>query len=252
MYRVRLCCLFGRALAHRIVNHCLLYRFLTEAKRKVVISNQKTMSLWQHQELLMYAPPNISRPATAGTNSLYLSWTVLVGVRPLLVPRESAASNLQKPAALQPFLLAASLKCTDARNAIPDRPSPRVTLDRAVQLHILSTVETHLGRRRTQLLTIAQWNAMNLIDREGPDWSEIRMTLVAMELDKYNIYITALCETRVSDSGSLNDLEYSFFWSGKPEGRSGLCYQKGYRDKADQTSTASKWQHHEDETTTSQ
>ena len=39
-----------------------------------------------------------------------------------------------------------------------------------------------------------------------------------MELAKYNIDIAALCETRFSESGSLNDLEYSFFWSGKPEG----------------------------------
>ena len=37
-----------------------------------------------------------------------------------------------------------------------------------------------------------------------------------MELAKYNI--DALCETRFSESGSLDDLEYSFFWSGKPEG----------------------------------
>ena len=46
------------------------------------------------------------------------------------------------------------------------------------------------------------------------------MALVAIELAKYNINIAALCETRFSDaeSGSLNDLEYSFFWSGKPEG----------------------------------
>ena len=39
-----------------------------------------------------------------------------------------------------------------------------------------------------------------------------------MELAKYNIDIAALCETRFSESGSRNDLEYSFFWSGKPEG----------------------------------
>ena len=39
-----------------------------------------------------------------------------------------------------------------------------------------------------------------------------------MELAKYNIDIAALCETRFSESGSLNDLEYSFFWSSKPEG----------------------------------
>ena len=39
-----------------------------------------------------------------------------------------------------------------------------------------------------------------------------------MELAKYKIDIAPLCETRFSESGSLDDLEYSFFWSGKPEG----------------------------------
>ena len=38
-----------------------------------------------------------------------------------------------------------------------------------------------------------------------------------MELAKYNIDIAALGKTRLSESGCLNDLEYSFFWSGKPE-----------------------------------
>ena len=37
---------------------------------------------------------------------------------------ERAASNLQKPAALKHFLLAASIKCTTAWNTMPDRPSP--------------------------------------------------------------------------------------------------------------------------------
>ena len=38
-----------------------------------------------------------------------------------------------------------------------------------------------------------------------------------MELAKYNIDIADLCETRFSESGSFNDLEYSSFGSGKPE-----------------------------------
>ena len=117
---------------------------------------------------------NISRRATAGTNSLRLSWHVLSGVRPLFVPRESVASILYPP----------------------------------------STVENQPGRRRRQLLTIAQWNVRNLPDREGADRPEWRTALVAMELVKYNIDIAALRETRLSESGSLNDLEYSLFWSG--------------------------------------
>ena len=81
-------------------------------------------------------------------------------------------------------------------------------------------MENQLGRRRQrrQLLTIGQWNVRTLLAREGANRPERRTALVAMELAKYNIDIAALCETRFSESGSLNDLEYSFFWSGKPEG----------------------------------
>ena len=93
----------------------------------------------------------------------------------------------------------------------------RVTMDRAARLHLPSAVENQLGSRR-QLLTIGQWNVRTLLDRDGADRLERRTALVAMELAKYNIDIAALCETRFSESGSVNDLEYSFFWSCKPEG----------------------------------
>ena len=59
------------------------------------------MLAWRHQGRLMIGTPNISRPTTAGNNSLRLSRRVLAGAGPLLTPRESAACNLQNPAALQ-------------------------------------------------------------------------------------------------------------------------------------------------------
>ena len=52
---------------------------------------------------------------------------------------------------------------------------------------------------------------MTLLDRKAADRPERRMALVAMELAKYKIEIAVLCETRFSESGSLNDLDYSFF-----------------------------------------
>ena len=88
----------------------------------------------------------------------------------------------------------------------------RVTKDRAARPHLPSTVENQLGRRRRQLLTITQWNVRTLLDREAADRLGRRTALVEMELAKYNIDIAT------SESGSFNDLEYSFFWSGKPEG----------------------------------
>ncbi|KAI0210361.1 hypothetical protein LSAT2_004900, partial [Lamellibrachia satsuma] len=60
-----------------------------------------------------------------------------------------------------------------------------------------------LGRRAQ--LSIAQWNVRTLLDREAADRPERRTALVAMELAKYNIDIAALCETRFSESGSLNE-----------------------------------------------
>ena len=95
----------------------------------------------------------------------------------------------------------------------------RVTKDRAARPQLPSTVENQLERRiRRQQLTVGQWNVRTLFDREAADRPERRTTLVAMELVKYNIDIAAVCETKFSESGSLNDLEHCFFWSGKPEG----------------------------------
>ena len=92
----------------------------------------------------------------------------------------------------------------------------RVTKDRAARPHLPATVKNQLGKR--EQLSIAQWNVRTLLDREVADRPERRTALVAMEFAKYNIDIAALCKTRFSESDSLNDLEYSFFWSGRPKG----------------------------------
>ena len=65
-------------------------------------------------------------------------------------------------------------------------------------------------------MTIAQWNVRTLLDKEATNRPERRTALVATELAKYNIDIVVLSETRFHASGSLNDLEYTFYWSGKP------------------------------------
>ena len=59
---------------------------------------------------------------------------------------------------------------------------------------------------------------MTLHDREATNRPERRIALVAMELVKYNIDIAVLSETRFHAFGSLNDLEYTLYWSGKPNG----------------------------------
>ena len=93
----------------------------------------------------------------------------------------------------------------------------RDTKDRSVRLHLPSTVKSQLGRKHHQM-TIAQWNVRTLLDRETTNRPERRTVLVAMELAKYTIDIAVLSETRFHASGSLNDLEYTSYWSGKPNG----------------------------------
>ena len=93
----------------------------------------------------------------------------------------------------------------------------RDTKDRSVRLHLPSTVKSKLGRKYHQM-TIAQWNVRTLFDRETTNRPERRTSLVAMELAKNNNDIAVLSETRFHASGSLNDREYTFYWSGKPNG----------------------------------
>jgi len=73
---------------------------------------------------------------------------------------------------LLPLLMAANMTCTTARNGRRHGYQG---------LHLPSTMENLLGRRRRQLLTIAQWNGRTLLDREVAELSEICTTaLVAM------------------------------------------------------------------------
>ena len=67
-------------------------------------------------------------------------------------------------------------------------------------------------------MTIAQWNVRTLLDRETTNIPERRTALVAMELAKYIIDIVVLSETHFHASGCLNDLEYTLYLSGKPNG----------------------------------
>jgi hypothetical protein len=90
----------------------------------------------------------------------------------------------------------------------------RVNKDRVDRPILPPTAKNKQGRK---LLTVAEWNIRTLLDREGASRPERRTALVAMELAKYNIDIAALSETRLSSSGSVTDIDYTFFWSGRPE-----------------------------------
>ena len=65
--------------------------------------------------------------------------------------------------------------------------------------------------------TIGTWNVRTLMDSSKADRPERRTALVARELDRYNIHIAALSETRLANEGQLTEAKagYTFFWSGR-------------------------------------
>ena len=119
----------------------------------------------------------------------------------------------------------------------------RDTKDRSVRLHLPSTVKSQLGSKHHQM-TIVQWNVKILLDRETTNIPERRTLLVAMELAKYTIDIAVLRETRFDASGSLTDLEYTFYWSGKSNCKrreAGVGFaKKRHHGKADRNATSSE------------
>ena len=71
-------------------------------------------------------------------------------------------------------------------------------------------------------LVLATWNVRTLLDRDRSQRPERRTALVARELQRYNIDIAALSETRFADDGQLTEnlSGYTFFWKGRPESES--------------------------------
>ena len=68
-------------------------------------------------------------------------------------------------------------------------------------------------------LLVGAWNVRALLDRDNAARPERRTALIAKELTRYRIDITALSETRLADEGILKEDGggCTFFWRGKPE-----------------------------------
>ncbi len=73
--------------------------------------------------------------------------------------------------------------------------------------------KSKLGRQKS--ITVAEWNVRTLLDNSKRP--EHKTALIAKELQRYDIGIAALSERRFSSYGSLVDLGYTFYWSGKKE-----------------------------------
>ena len=65
-------------------------------------------------------------------------------------------------------------------------------------------------------LSIATWKVRTLLDLKDADRPQRQTALVARELDRYNIDIAALQETRFEGQGTLQN--YTFLWTGKEPG----------------------------------
>ncbi|BHF58474.1 hypothetical protein SprV_0100142600 [Sparganum proliferum] len=78
--------------------------------------------------------------------------------------------------------------------------------------------ETREAAGREKSLTLAAWNVRSLLDNPRSNRPERRTALVARELARYKVDITALSETRFSEQGQLEEVGagYTFFWSGRP------------------------------------
>ena len=62
-------------------------------------------------------------------------------------------------------------------------------------------------------LTTGAWNVRTLMDSAGSDKSQRRTALVGREVDRYNVEIAALSETRLAEEGLLKEVGagYTFF-----------------------------------------
>lgn len=67
-------------------------------------------------------------------------------------------------------------------------------------------------------LILANWNVRTLLDGANTDRPRRRTALITRELDRYKVDIAALSETRLSDTGSVEEVGsgYTVFWSGLP------------------------------------
>lgn len=67
-------------------------------------------------------------------------------------------------------------------------------------------------------MKIASWNVRTLLDRQDSGRPERRTALVAKELERYQVDVAALQETRMSGSGQLREACFTVFWCGRELG----------------------------------
>ena len=91
----------------------------------------------------------------------------------------------------------------------------RVNNVRAGLLPLRRPAKSKPGSKK--ILRLAEWNVRTLLDRDRSNRPERQTALVTKELNRYNIDIAALSETRLALYDSKVDHGYTFFWSGRGE-----------------------------------
>uniref|UniRef100_A0A2C9LH76 Endonuclease/exonuclease/phosphatase domain-containing protein n=1 Tax=Biomphalaria glabrata TaxID=6526 RepID=A0A2C9LH76_BIOGL len=76
-------------------------------------------------------------------------------------------------------------------------------------------------KKRSFTLKLDTWNVRTLqtgLNENLPDIEDVRKSaIINDELSRLKVDIAALQETRLADSGSIKEKDYSFFWQGKAE-----------------------------------
>lgn len=70
-------------------------------------------------------------------------------------------------------------------------------------------------RRRQPCLKIVTLSIRTMIDDEDSNLFQRRTAIIDRELSRFNIDIAALNETQLSEEGSLQEVNYTFFWKGR-------------------------------------
>ena len=108
---------------------------------------------------------------------------------------------------------------TSGEQVWPGR-DPRVPQPGPGRHHATVEKQNSLSKNKRVPLTLACWNVRTLLDRDDSNRPERRTALLSNELARYNLDITALSETRLSDEGDINEAPgYTFFWKGLPSGQ---------------------------------
>ena len=82
-----------------------------------------------------------------------------------------------------------------------------------------------------QKLKIATWNVQTMLDMQDKPRPIRKTALIARELQRLNIDVAALTETRKENAGNLTEGDYTFFWKGvavnarsAADRRHGVCF----------------------------